>query len=72
MAPFRRAMPAVECNRKKGLGGTLSGTRRASARTSGWRTRNKSVSGKKVIAARRKKGRHTIAPASIRKANGKK
>lgn len=68
--PLRRLV--IECNRKKGLGGTLHGTRRARARTSGFRTRLKSRSGKKVIAARRKKGRHTLAPGSLTKKNGKK
>jgi large subunit ribosomal protein L34 len=54
----------IECNRKKGKGNTLEGTRRKRARVSGFRTRIASVGGAKVLAARRKKGRAVLCPAS--------
>jgi large subunit ribosomal protein L34 len=54
----------VECNRKQGKGHTLEGTRRKRARVSGFRTRIASVGGAKVLAARRKKGRKVLVPAS--------
>ena len=68
-APLRRLCDAfrgltVECNRKKGKGNTLEGTRRKRARVSGFRTRIASVGGAKVLAARRKKGRKVLVPAS--------
>lgn len=54
----------MECNRKKGKGCTLEGTKRARARTSGFRMRLKTAAGRKVVQARRKKGRKSLAPAS--------
>ena len=56
----------IECNRKKGMGNTLvqGGTKRKAARVSGFRTRMETVGGRKVIAARRAKGRHCLVPAS--------
>ena len=54
----------VECNRKKGKGNTLGGTRRKRARVSGFRARSASVGGAKVLQARRKKGRKILVPAS--------
>jgi large subunit ribosomal protein L34 len=68
-APLRRVSDAfraltIECNRKKGKGNTLEGTRRKRARVSGFRTRSASVGGAKVLAARRKKGRKVLVPAS--------
>lgn len=54
----------VECNRKKGKGNTLGGTRRKRARVSGFRARSASVGGAKVLKARRKKGRKVLVPAS--------
>lgn len=52
----------VEANRKKGLGSTLFGSRRKRARVSGFRTRMASVGGRKVLKARRKKGRKNLVP----------
>lgn len=52
----------VEANRKKGLGSTTFGTRRKRARVSGFRTRMASVGGRKVLKARRKKGRKNLVP----------
>ena len=68
-APLRRVSDAfraltIECNRKKGKGNTLEGTRRKRARVSGFRSRIASVGGAKVLAARRKKGRKVLVPAS--------
>eukprot|EP00887_Chlorella_sp_A99_P006531 scaffold3.g6531.t1 len=57
----------VECNVKKGLGCTLHGTRRKRARVSGFRARNASTGGRKVLAARRKKGRKALCPAAVPK-----
>lgn len=67
--PVRRAVTGVrlpllvEANRKKGLGATLYGTRRKRARVSGFRARMATPGGRKVLAARRKKGRKSLAPA---------
>ena len=69
MQPLRRLAEAfrgltIECNRKKGKGNTLEGTRRKRARVSGFRTRISTPAGLKVLAARRKKGRKVLVPAS--------
>jgi large subunit ribosomal protein L34 len=40
---------------------TLSGTNRKQKRTSGFRARMRNTNGKKIIQARRKKGRHRLA-----------
>ncbi|WP_353672006.1 50S ribosomal protein L34 [Synechocystis sp. LKSZ1] len=40
---------------------TLGGTSRKQKRTSGFRARMKTHNGRKVIQARRKKGRHQLA-----------
>ncbi len=40
---------------------TLEGTNRKQKRTSGFRARMRTVNGRKVIQARRNKGRHQIA-----------
>ena len=45
------------------IGCTLGGTRRKRARTSGFRTRIASASGRKVLKNRRAKGRKVLAPA---------
>lgn len=69
MEPVRRALTGlrapllVECNKKKGLGCTLGGTRRKRAKVSGFRARMATVGGRKVIVARRKKGRKVLCPA---------
>ena len=44
----------VECNNKKGLGVTMFGTRRKRARVSGFRARNASVGGRKVLHVRKR------------------
>lgn len=57
----------VEANAKKGMQGNLQGaTNKARARTSGFRTRMASANGRNVLAARRKKGRKDLCPASIK------
>mmetsp|Transcript_19476 Transcript_19476/g.23323 ORF Transcript_19476/g.23323 Transcript_19476/m.23323 type:complete len:143 (-) Transcript_19476:278-706(-) len=63
-----RSPLTVEANRKKGLGCTLSGTRRKQARVSGFRARMRTVGGRKVLKRRRQKGRHNLVPASKPKA----
>jgi large subunit ribosomal protein L34 len=45
------------------IGNTLHGTRRARARTSGFRARLQTPTGRKVLKARRAKGRKYLAPA---------
>ena len=45
------------------IGNTLHGTRRARARTSGFRARLQSPTGRRVLKARRAKGRKYLAPA---------
>jgi large subunit ribosomal protein L34 len=69
LSPLRKALGGigrqtlvVEANNKKGLGVTLFGTRRTRARVSGFRTRMSSVGGRKVLKARRVKGRKRLAP----------
>lgn len=71
------AMPSAVATRKPALGRgalvvtaggrsigcTLRGTRRARARTSGFRARLQTPSGRKVLKLRRKKGRKYLAPA---------
>ncbi|CAL5229943.1 g13371 [Coccomyxa viridis] len=61
--PSRRGV-IVEANSKTGIGLTKRGTRRARTRTSGFRARMQTPSGRAVLKARRKKGRHTLCPAS--------
>ena len=69
LEPVRRAMTGfrmpliIEANNKKGLGCTLGGTRRKRAKVSGFRARMATVGGRRVIQARRKKGRKAICPA---------
>lgn len=58
----RRGTLVVEANNKKGLGSTTFGTRRKRARVSGFRTRMATPGGRKVLKARRNKGRKNIAP----------
>ncbi|KAI8108072.1 hypothetical protein M9434_006102 [Picochlorum sp. BPE23] len=62
LARGNRGPLVVEANRKKGLGSTTFGTRRKRARVSGFRTRMASVGGRKVLKARRKKGRKNLVP----------
>ena len=57
-----RGRLVVQANRKKGLGATLFGTRRKRARVSGFRSRMATVGGRKVLKARRKKGRKNLCP----------
>jgi large subunit ribosomal protein L34 len=62
---FGRQTLIVEA--KRGLGETLHGTRRKRARVSGFRTRMATVGGRKVLRARRNKGRHNLAPGGLPK-----
>ena len=54
------------------MGNTLRGTKRCRRRVSGFRTRMASANGRHVLAARRKKGRKNLCPASTRLSGGKK
>ena len=78
VAPPGVVMPRAVAARKTAVGGrgalvvvaggnsigcTLHGTRRARARTSGFRARLATPTGRKVLKARRKKGRKYLAPA---------
>ena len=45
---------------------------RARARTSGYRARMATPAGRRVLAARKKRGRHVLCPAHLKKPNGKK
>ena len=69
--PLRRAFTGgrapllVEANRKKGLGCTVGGPRRKRARVAGFRARMATVGGRKVVQARRKKGRKVLCPAGM-------
>ena len=47
----------------RSIGCTLHGTRRARARTSGFRARLATPGGRRTLKARRKKGRKYLAPA---------
>eukprot|EP00775_Hariotina_reticulata_P006102 gene6102-6340_t len=67
-----RGALVVVANAKKSLGCTKQGTRRARRRTSGFRTRMASPTGRKVLKLRRKKGRKLLCPASQRSSAGKK
>lgn len=67
----QRGALIVMANAKKSLGCTKGGTRRARARTSGFRTRMASPTGRKVLKGRRKKGRANLCPPSERRTGGK-
>ncbi|WIA11858.1 hypothetical protein OEZ85_011944 [Tetradesmus obliquus] len=71
-AKGRGALVVVAANGGKSLGCTKGGTRRARRRTSGFRTRMASPTGRKVLKLRRKRGRKNICPASTRSSAGKK
>ncbi|GAX72845.1 hypothetical protein CEUSTIGMA_g300.t1 [Chlamydomonas eustigma] len=71
-APSNRGSLLVLAAGGKSMGCTKGGTRRKRRRTSGFRTRKLTKSGRNVLKARRKKGRHSLAPASERASAGKK
>ncbi|KAK9811775.1 hypothetical protein WJX72_009797 [[Myrmecia] bisecta] len=54
----------IEANNKRCIGDTLRGTRRRRTRVSGYRTRAQTPSGRKVLKARRAKGRKALCPAN--------
>ena len=65
-APFRRAAClVVEANGKKSIGCTKEGTQRKRARKSGFKARLATANGRKILAARRARGRKHLAPASV-------
>jgi large subunit ribosomal protein L34 len=70
--PTRRGALLVMANNKKSMGCTKEGTRRKSARVSGFRARMSSTNGKNALARRRAKGRKVLCSRSVRKSAGKK
>eukprot|EP00195_Chlamydomonas_chlamydogama_P016034 CAMPEP_0202890032 /NCGR_PEP_ID=MMETSP1392-20130828/555_1 /ASSEMBLY_ACC=CAM_ASM_000868 /TAXON_ID=225041 /ORGANISM="Chlamydomonas chlamydogama, Strain SAG 11-48b" /LENGTH=128 /DNA_ID=CAMNT_0049573511 /DNA_START=24 /DNA_END=410 /DNA_ORIENTATION=+ len=70
-APARGSLVVMAAGGKS-MACTKGGTRRKRRRTSGFRTRMQTPSGRKVLAARRKKGRHSLCPASENGSAGKK
>ena len=65
---FRMGAPLrIEANGKNSIGNTKGGTRRARTRTSGFRARRLTPGGRKVLAARRKRGRKVLVPAAAYK-----
>eukprot|EP01023_Acetabularia_acetabulum_P032445 TRINITY_DN30302_c0_g1_i2.p2 TRINITY_DN30302_c0_g1~~TRINITY_DN30302_c0_g1_i2.p2 ORF type:complete len:129 (+),score=11.55 TRINITY_DN30302_c0_g1_i2:107-493(+) len=60
----RRVPFLIECNAKKSMGCTKEGTKRAAIRTSGFRTRMRTPGGRRVLKARRKKGKWVLCPVS--------
>jgi large subunit ribosomal protein L34 len=65
LAPSRpqgRAALTVVAAGGRSMGCTLQGTRRKAKRTSGFRARMRSANGRKVLAARRKRGRKVLCP----------
>jgi large subunit ribosomal protein L34 len=74
LAPARRpgfAAPrsplTVVANSKTSIGCTKRGTRRRATRTSGFRARMATPSGRAVLKARRKKGRKVLCTKSLYK-----
>ncbi|KAK9831967.1 hypothetical protein WJX81_004154 [Elliptochloris bilobata] len=68
--PLRRQVK-TEANSKTSMACKFRGSRRARARTSGYRARMATPAGRKVLAARKKRGRHVLCPAHLKKPNGK-
>ncbi|MEW5304359.1 MAG: hypothetical protein WDW38_011001 [Sanguina aurantia] len=62
----------VVANAKASMGCTKRGTNRKRRRTSGFRLRSSTPAGRKLLKARRQKGRHVLAPASEKGSAGKK
>ncbi|PNW88448.1 hypothetical protein CHLRE_01g030050v5 [Chlamydomonas reinhardtii] len=71
VAPARGGL-VVMANAKKSIACTKEGTNRKRRRTSGFKARMATKNGRKVIKARRAKGRHSLCPASEGKSGGKK
>lgn len=61
--PAQRQSLVVQANGKKSMGCTLEGTRRKKIRVSGFRARMATPAGRRVLAARRRKGRKRLCPA---------
>ncbi|KAG1675498.1 hypothetical protein FOA52_001797 [Chlamydomonas sp. UWO 241] len=70
-APSRGSLLVVAAGGKS-MACTKEGTRRARRRTSGYRARTATKNGRRVIKARRDKGRHSLCPASEKSSGGKK
>mmetsp|Transcript_26450 Transcript_26450/g.86752 ORF Transcript_26450/g.86752 Transcript_26450/m.86752 type:complete len:136 (+) Transcript_26450:30-437(+) len=71
MEPMRRlgqrvAGLLVEANKKRGLGCTFKGNPRKGARVSGFRARMATPAGRRVLKARRAKGRKDLCPAHMK------
>jgi len=66
VGPVGRGALVVVANAKNsmGAGQGKGGTNRHRKRTSGYRVRKQTVGGRRILKARRKRGRKTLAPAS--------
>ena len=66
VGPVGRGALVVVANAKNsmGAGQGKGGTNRHRKRTSGYRVRKQTVGGRRVLKARRKRGRKVLAPAS--------
>lgn len=72
VAPAPRGTLQVVANAKKSIGCTKEGTNRKAAQVSGFRARQATATGRKILKLRRKKGRHVLCKISMASSAGKK